>query len=113
MARSDGPFEMIENVGSNVYKQQLPGDMAVSATFNIVDLSRYMEDSIKRPSDLRSNPVEEGEVNAGACPEGHPESNQGQWDQDQGALNGQTQALFTFTSSWVCTVLGNQFGDAP
>jgi len=37
MARSDGPFEVLEKVGSNAYKLQLPGDMAVSATFNIGD----------------------------------------------------------------------------
>jgi len=46
-----------------------------------------------------------------ACPQGRSEDNQGQADQDQGALNGQIKALFSFTSSRVCTVLGNQFGD--
>ena len=32
ITRSDGPFDVIEKVGSNAYKLQLPGDMAVSAT---------------------------------------------------------------------------------
>jgi len=50
MARSDGPFAIIEKVGSNAYKLQLPGDMAISATFNIGDLSPYVEDNIENPS---------------------------------------------------------------
>ena len=66
MARSYGPFEIIEKVGNNAYKLQLPGDMVVSATFNIGDLSHNIED----PSDLRSNPSEEGEVDAGAQAQG-------------------------------------------
>ena len=71
MARSDGPFEVIEKVGTNAYKLQHPGDIAVSATFNIGDLSPYVEDTIEDPSDLRSNPSKEGEVDAGACLQGH------------------------------------------
>ena len=71
MARSDGPFEVLEKVGSNAYKLQLPGEMAVSATFNIGDLSPYVEDNIDKPSgyysqykfpDLWPNPSEDGEV---------------------------------------------------
>ena len=75
MARSNGPFEIIERVGNNAYKLQLPGDMAVLATFNVGDLSPYVEDSLEDPSDLRPNPLEEGEVDAGAGdhnPQGHP-----------------------------------------
>jgi len=44
---------------------------------------------------------------AGECPQGHLEGNQDQGDQDQGILNGQIQALFSFTSSQICIVLGN------
>ena len=44
---------------------------------------------------------------AGAYAQGRREGHQGYGDQDQGAI----QALFSFTSSRVCTVLGNQFGD--
>jgi len=47
MVRSDRPFEVIEKLGSNAYKLQLPGDMAISATFNIGDLSPYVEDTIE------------------------------------------------------------------
>jgi len=41
MARSDGPFKVIEKVGSNAYKLQLLGGMAISATFNVGDLNPY------------------------------------------------------------------------
>jgi len=34
-------------MGNNAYRIQLPGDMAVSATFNIGDQSPYVEDSIE------------------------------------------------------------------
>jgi len=37
--------------------------MAISATFNIGDFP-YVEDYFKYPSDLTSNPFEEGEVDA-------------------------------------------------
>ena len=52
MARSDDPFEVIEKIGDNAYKLQLPGDMAVSATFDVGDLSPYVEDSIEDPLDF-------------------------------------------------------------
>ena len=77
MARSDGPFEIIEKVGNNAYKLQLPGDMAVSATFIIGDRSPCVEDNIEDPSNLRSNPSEEGEVDVGAYGKGHPGDHQG------------------------------------
>jgi len=111
MARSDGPFEIIEKVGNNAYKLQLPGDMAVSATFNVSDLSPYVEDSIEDPSDLRPNPLEEREVDAGVGeqrPQDHSGSSQDKKDQDQGAI----QALFSITSSRVCTDLEASFGRA-
>jgi len=53
------------------------------------------------------------EVDAGACPQGHPKDNQGQGDEDQEAWNEQIQAPFSFTSSRVCAVLGSQFGETP
>jgi len=111
-------FEIIEKVGSNTYKLQLPGDMAISSTFNIGDLSPYVEDAIEnpsryysqqKPSDLRSNPSEEGEVDAGALAKGTlgiPEDQQVKEDQHQGAI----QALFSFTSSRACAVVETPFG---
>ena len=61
-----------------------------------------MEDIIEDPSNLRSNPSEEGEIDAGAYNQGHPKGHQGQEDQDQGVI----QALFSFTSSRVCLFWG-------
>jgi len=84
MARSDRPFEIIEMVGNNAYKLQLPGDMAVSVTFSVGDLSPYVEDSLEDPSDLIPNPPEEGEVDARAGdhnPQGHPGGSQDKEDQ--------------------------------
>jgi len=109
MARSNGPFEVLERVGNNAYKLQLPRDMAVSATFNIGDLSPHVEDNIENPSDLRSNPSEEGEVDAGTLAKETQSSlgdQQAKDNQHQRAI----QALFTFTSSRVCTVLETPFG---
>jgi len=105
MARSDRPFEILEKVGDNAYKLQQPRDMAVSATFNIGDLSPYVKDNFEDPSDLRSNPSEEGEVDARALAkeaQGNLGDQQAKDNHDQGAI----QALFSFTSSRVCTVLG-------
>ena len=50
-------------------------------------------------------------LDAGAYPQGHLGDNEGQGDQDQGALASQIQVLFSFSSSRVCTVLENQIGD--
>jgi len=62
MARGDGPFKVLARVGANAYKLELPGDMAVSATFNVGDLSPYIEDEIDFV-DLRANPLKGGEDN--------------------------------------------------
>jgi len=49
-------------VGANAYKLKLPGDMAVSATFNVGDLSPYIKDEIDF-GDLRENPLKGREDN--------------------------------------------------
>jgi len=109
MARSDGPFEVIQKIGSNAYKL----DMAVSATFNIGDLSPYAEDTVEDALDLRSNHSKEGKVDVGACPQGHVEDGQGQRSQEQGSLASQIQALFSFPSSSIYTDFENHFKDGP
>ena len=43
---------------------QPPGDMDVSATFNIGDSIRLVEDYFEDPSNLRTNPLKEGEADA-------------------------------------------------
>ncbi|XP_071737836.1 uncharacterized protein [Rutidosis leptorrhynchoides] len=44
MPRVEGPFKVLEKVGDNAYKVELPGDIAVSSTFNVSDLMPYLED---------------------------------------------------------------------
>ena len=43
MPRCDGPFEILEKIGPNAYKVDLPGDYGVFATFNVADLSPYYD----------------------------------------------------------------------
>lgn len=56
--RADGPFEIVGKVNDNAYKVELPSEYGgVSATFNVGDLSPYLEDEL----DLRANPSQPGE----------------------------------------------------
>lgn len=41
MPHGDGPFRVLEKINDNAYKIDLPGDYAVSNTFNVVDLSPF------------------------------------------------------------------------
>ena len=59
MPRADGPFKVLEKVNDNAYKIDLPSDFNVSATFNVRDLSPYLEDN--KGLDLRTNPFQPGE----------------------------------------------------
>ena len=52
---------MHERIGDNAYKLELLRDMNVSTTFNVGDLTPYVEDDFE---DLRANPSQEGEVDA-------------------------------------------------
>jgi len=54
MPRSDGPFEIIEKIGPNSYKVDLPSEYGVSATFNVANLSPYHDEDEGLPS-LRTN----------------------------------------------------------
>ena len=72
MSRGDGPFKVISKVGPNAYKLELPGEMGVSATFNVGDLSPYIEDDLNL-EDLRANPLEEGEDDAHQPPSSSPQ----------------------------------------
>jgi len=53
MSRVDGTFEILERVNDNAYKVNLPKDYGVSATFNVVDLTPYLEDD--HLENLRAN----------------------------------------------------------
>jgi len=54
-------------MGASAYKLELPGDMAISTTFNISDLSPYIEDEIKF-GDLRANHPKGGDDDADQKP---------------------------------------------
>ncbi|KAJ0800640.1 putative nucleotidyltransferase, Ribonuclease H [Helianthus annuus] len=41
--RADGPFRILQRINDNAYKVDLPGHYGVSATFNVADLSPYVE----------------------------------------------------------------------
>ena len=60
MPRADGPFEILERVNDNAYKVNFPIDYGVSATFNVVDLSPYLEDD--HLSNLRANSPQQGRM---------------------------------------------------
>ena len=67
MPRSDGPFKVLERVNDNAYKLELPGDMGVSSTFNVGDLTPYLDDE-EEGDDLRANHIQEEEDEADVMP---------------------------------------------
>lgn len=58
MPRTDGPFKVTARVNDNAYKVELPGEYGVHATFNVGDLSPYLDDD--GLAELRSIPFKEG-----------------------------------------------------
>ena len=44
---------MVQQVGDNTYKIELLGHIQMSPTFNVRDLTSYIEDNEKRNEDLR------------------------------------------------------------
>ena len=77
-ARGDRPYKVLVKVGANANKLELVGNMAISVTFNVCDLSPYVEDEIEF-RDLRANPLKGGEGDADQEPvQGpHPEPKKG------------------------------------
>jgi len=67
MPRSDGPFKVLEKVNDNSYKLELPGDMDVSSTFNVGDLTPYRKDK-EDGDDLKANHIQEREDEANVMP---------------------------------------------
>jgi len=59
MPRAEGPFEVLERINNNAHKLNLPEDYGVSATFNVADLSPYLEDDTLE--NLRVNSLQQGE----------------------------------------------------
>ena len=56
IAREDGPYKIVQKVGDKAYKIELLGDMNISTTFNVRDLTPYIEDDKEGYEDLRANP---------------------------------------------------------
>ena len=54
MPCSDGPFKVLERVNDSAYKIELPDElMGFSATFNVRDLSPYLDDTSLRTNSLK------------------------------------------------------------
>ena len=58
MPRAEGPYKVVARVNDNAYKIELPGDYGVHATFNVGDLSPYLDDD--GLAELRSIPFKGG-----------------------------------------------------
>jgi len=66
MPRSEGHFAVLECVNDNAYKIDLLDDYNVSATFNVLDLSPYLDDTYQ--ADLRTNLLQQQEDDGGPSP---------------------------------------------
>ncbi|KAH9667915.1 Endonuclease [Citrus sinensis] len=60
--RADGPFKVLQRIGDNAYKIELPDGYGVSSTFNMSDLSPYHEEN---DQNSRSNFFQLREINTG------------------------------------------------
>ena len=58
MARGDDPHKIVQKVGDNAYKIELPDEMNIFTTFNVGDLTPYTEDKDEGREDLRANPLQ-------------------------------------------------------
>jgi len=58
MPRAEGPFKVLARVNDNAYEIELPEGYGVHATFNVGDLSPYVDDD--GIAELRSIPFKEG-----------------------------------------------------
>jgi hypothetical protein len=54
---------VLQRIGENAYKIELPGEYGVSATFDVSDLAPYEE--IEETTDLRASPHQPGEPDMG------------------------------------------------
>lgn len=64
MPIADGPFRVIEKINDNAYKLELPKNYNVSATFNVRDLTPYLEDGMADAEleNLGQIPLNKGEM---------------------------------------------------
>ena len=75
IARGDDPFKILQKVNDNAYKLELPRDMGVSLTFNVCDLTPYLDDE-ENGDDLRVNHNQKGENHANSMSISVQESSQ-------------------------------------
>ena len=61
--RENGPLKVLQRIGENAYKIELPENYGVSNTFNVADLSRY--DGENSTSDSRASLLQPGELDTG------------------------------------------------
>ena len=85
MPRANGPFKVLERLKDNAYKVDFPGDCTVSTTFQVTDLSPYLDDDYL--FDLRTNSSQQRENGRGPSllSPHSPKQNQG----SQNGLNSQ------------------------
>jgi len=60
MARGDGPYKVVPKVGENAYEIELLGDMQISTTFNVRNLTPYIEEEDEHNEDLRDGAKSQG-----------------------------------------------------
>ena len=46
-SRVDGPFKVLERIGENAYKLEIPNEYGISPTFNVKDLRPYHREDLK------------------------------------------------------------------
>lgn len=65
MPRSDSSFRVLEQMGANNYRIELPEDMGnIIATFNVGDLTPYTSDDIEESIENESSKGEKDEARA-------------------------------------------------
>jgi len=52
------PYKLMQKVGDNTYKIELADDMNIFTTFNVGDLTPYIEDKDEGREDLRANSIQ-------------------------------------------------------
>jgi len=55
MPRVDGSFEVLERINNNAYKINLPREYGITGTFNVADLSPYLEGDTLKNSRVNSS----------------------------------------------------------
>lgn len=60
--KADGPFKVLQRIGENSYKIELPRNYGVSATFNVSDLSHCIDNYNNK--DSKMSPFKLGENDA-------------------------------------------------